>query len=204
MINHGHHSLHGWPWSTMSWQGWLWSNMVLTTMLWPCFWLWADQGHWPWSKAWFLAVVPFLKSVVNLGLTMVKTHVWTMVDHGWTMLFFRLGCTQRYTFYIDKNVYMKVHIRVPTRWWLSLLLLWFPHWHATAEWRDALRFAINQVRYGMHMSGRTRVPTRWWPQENADSLYWFFCCYLLEQGFIDLTPWPFEFGPWWASMYKMQ
>ena len=77
MVNHGK----VWPWLTMV-------NVVPTTVLWPCFWLWADHGHWPWSKAWPLTVVPFFKSAVNHGLTMVKTHVWTMVDHGWTMFFF--------------------------------------------------------------------------------------------------------------------
>ena len=128
-------------------------------------------------------------------------HVHHVVQLAWLTY-----CTWRYTFYIDKNVFLKVHIRVglPTRWWLSLLLLWFPHWRATAELRDALHFALNQVHYGMHISRRTRVSTRWWPQEKADSLYWFFCCHLLEQGFIDPTHWPFKFGPWWASMYKIQ
>ena len=52
---------------------------------------------------------------------------------------------------------------VPTRWRLSLLLLWLPRWRATAEMCNVLRFACNQVRNVRRMSSRTRLPTKWWP-----------------------------------------
>ena len=82
---------HGWPWSTMVRcdHGWPWSNVVLTTMLWLCFWLWADHGHWPWSdfdhgqKHGLWQWCHFSKA----RSTMVKTHVWTIVEP----CFFRLG-----------------------------------------------------------------------------------------------------------------
>ena len=75
---------HGWPWSHHG-QHYGTIDHALTMLLKNG--TMVSHGHWPWSEAWFLAVVPFFKSTVNHGLTMVKTHVWTMVEP----CFFRLG-----------------------------------------------------------------------------------------------------------------
>ena len=54
---------------------------------------------------------------------------------------------------------------MPTKWRLSLLLLWLPPRGATAELRSELHLAHNRMRNVSHMSCGIRVPTRWWPQE---------------------------------------
>ena len=62
-----------------------------------------------------------------------------------------------------KNTGCQCDVRVPSRWRLSLLLLWLLRWHTTAEMHGALQgLTGNRVHNGRCMSRRTRLPTRWW------------------------------------------
>ena len=57
--------------STIASHGWPWSNVENFTMV--------DHGHIRLTmvKAWFLAMMSFLKSMVDHGLIMGKTHIQT-------------------------------------------------------------------------------------------------------------------------------
>ena len=58
-------------------------------------------------------------------------------------------------------------VTAPTRWRLSLSLLWLLRWHQTAELCGALHLTRNRVRISWRMSRRRRVPTRWWPWDKG-------------------------------------
>ena len=82
-------------------------------------------------------------------------------------------CTSLHTRLLFDCIYWgcQYDVRVPTRWRLSLLLLWLPRWCMTAEFHGALGLACNWVGNIWRMSHRMRVPTRWWP-------LLYFCVYI--------------------------
>ena len=76
MVNHGK----VWPWLTMVKRGtYDYALTMLLTMGW--------SRPLTMVKSMVFGSGAIFQSAVNHDLTMVKTHVWTMVDHGWTMLF---------------------------------------------------------------------------------------------------------------------
>ena len=133
-----------------------------------CYHTFWNSGHFVIKRLLFVKFLTEPSSVYKISLKISKNGL--HIVHSWQSLMLYKG--------------RQCDIRVPTRWRLSLLLPWLPHWCTSAPLRGALPLARYRVHNIKGMSNRTRVSTRWWRREKG---WWPLLEITFESKFVPLT-----------------